>query len=235
MNPLRILAFLISSSALCGSAVAAVAYDSTNTDGAFFFGAEYSRRALDNTTLDAAFAGGGVLNSMTVHLFGTGAVPKDFDLLVRVYRGFNRLNDPVVSSVVGERRFRLNSFGSYMNGSEGLDLDLTQGGNGGIVFDTNNLAVELAFLQPGTDVVSDAGTPVFNGLNPAVGASLDRFYDDVNGDGIFQKNEAYYFGGADGRRANFALRLNASPVPGPASLLSFGVPVLTLLRRRQRA
>jgi hypothetical protein len=121
--------------------------------------------------------------------------------------------------------------GAYITGA----IDLTSLSGGGVTLTSGTVGYQLKFWDNtgGNRVASVNATSIFYGAAaPTVGTSLDQYWRDANGDGTITGEESRTFGGGTSL-ANFAVQLNATPVPEPASMAVLGIGALALIRRRR--
>lgn len=113
-------------------------------------------------------------------------------------------------------------------------IDLTFLAGGGVSVPDNNMAFQIAFLQPGTNtlVSGNSVTYIFDGTGVNVGFSDDVYWRDINNNQVITGDEARSFGGGT-TLANMVLEFEGViiPAPAPAGLLALS-GVLAARRRR---
>lgn len=191
--------------------------------------------ALDDGRFPAGKVGPTLVTYLNLGFFVTPGTPAAFDIRIDFFDSLDpnaAVNAPVNSGPLGGITIPILSAPAGV-GATGL-VDLTGLPGGGILFPDNDWAVQVRFRQPeSTTMLSDRATPLFAGGVPAVGENSDRYWRDVNGNGMFEATELRTFGGAP-NRAQFYLVLKTGLVPEPGTVMLLGLGGVALVRRRVR-
>ncbi len=205
-----------------GTAGGTLIYD--NSAGNLFSSSLQPRRALDDVSFNPG-PGAGISNDVDgINLgFVVNVANTAFDIRVVLYDDLDGNASPVntnpyspsVTIAISDTL----ATGAYTTGMVTLGTPIT--------VDDDVLAVDVLFLEPGTETLSTAATPLFAGGGVLVGSSADVYWRDADGNGQYDSTDARFFNGAP-FLANFYLQMT----PEPASLLLLVVGGLALARRR---
>lgn len=222
------------------AANAALVYDNIPATGSYFTGGVRPNFIADD--FDFAPVGSNLPTLVTgINLGFNTSAATNLDIVIRFYSDldftaaagtniFAPNTNPVASILIPG--FNIAAAGSYVTGMLNLgSLSFTMPAISN--YATSNHGISVEFLNAGTQVRNTATTILFNGTAPLVGDSADRYYRDADNNGIFNGSDARSFGGGTAI-ANFALQLDSTPVPEPATLLILAAGIPALLRRRNK-
>lgn len=215
--------------AVVAGANAALVY-SNIAGGTFTSGASPRTNMLDDFTLAA-----GQENKVTGFNFGFSNTATSFDVLVQFWDTVDfgaASGAAVVTGNVGGfiLQYRDLAAGTYTSGM----ISLTGLPGGGITLNDRDGAVQVAFLNPGTNTLlaNNGGTMLFAGGGVSTGASQDVYWRDTQPDGNFTGEEARFFSGPP-NLANFYMEIEAVPEPGTMIALGLGLAAVAARRRKQ--
>jgi hypothetical protein len=190
-------------------------YDNTGMDSLFIVEAQYPVAGDDGTLIARLPHPTGHGASVTSVEFGMYVNPgpnggADFDAYVLFYDTLDPSGSPVNSDFVGgffiEVRDIMGPIG-YTTGP----IDLTQIFPSGLALPDDDWFVEVRFYEPGgMTVASERATPMFSGAGVNIGSSEDIYWRDADENGVYDANDARFFGGPP-HLANFYLAIDGVP------------------------
>lgn len=206
-----------------GTAGSTLIYD--NTAGSIFSSGVQPRRALDDVSFNPGPAAGGAVNVDGINIgFVVTTANTAFDIRFVLYDDLDGTASPVNTNPYSPSyTFSMPNTlaaGAYVTGMVSLGTP--------IAVDDDALAIDILFLQPGTENLSTAATHLFAGGGVLVGSSADVYWRDANGNSQYDSSDARNFGGG-ANLANFYLQM--TPEPASAALLALGALVVARRRR----